>query len=306
MRATIQFYRHAKINSWIGRETPLWQERKVLIPFHDTHGFERTMQRSTTDLSIPNRVRYGSRLEGGLLPLTNNQMRELLEFTKLEKNASRELHLMLQLGFYTGARIETIADLKRETLSKAIIDPTTPELVYLAVGQGHKPNVATKFDVQGEIMLPQWLYQSLLDYIGDVRRLKREALAAPSKKDLIFLTRFGNCYADRESSSGTAIDRAMVDLRRKAQKSGMKFAKHFHFHTTRATFGTWLTMMLMEKGGNANAVLTFVSNALMHKDISTTLKYIKFVEQTKIKIEVANEFSHAFLGLNNRKGGDHA
>lgn len=306
MNATILFYRHARIHGLLGRDSPMWKDRQVLHRFHDAHGFERTMLLSSTDLAIPNRVRRGLQLENGLTPLTRDQMHELLEFTEQERHASRELHLMLLLGFYSGARIETITDLKRGTLDHAVADPAVPGLVYLGVGPGHTPHVATKFDVQGRIMVPDWLFHALLDYVTTAARLKREALAAPENKDLVFLTRFGGRYADRESSSGTAIGRAMVDLRHKASDGGLKFAKHFHFHMTRATFGTWLTSILLERGHNAKAVLTFVSDAMLHKDVETTLKYIKFVEQTPVKIEIANEFTNAFLGLSKRFGRDHA
>ena len=302
MNATIHFYRFARAHDLIGHDAPLWQERKVIHRFHDSHGFERTMQLSSTDLAIPCRVRHGLRLEDGLTPLTLNQMQELLDFTRQERNACRELHLMLQLGFYTGSRIETIADLKRGTLDNAVTDPAVPDQIQLCVGPGHRPFVATKFDVTGQIVVPSWLFQSLQDYVTNPIRLKREVLATQEDKDLIFLTRYGNRYADRESNSGTAIDRAMVDLRRDATKAGLKFAKHFHFHMTRATFGTWLTSFLLKKGHDVKAVLTFVCDAMLHKDVQTTLRYIKFVEQTPIQIEVANEFSRAFLGLQTHLG----
>jgi integrase len=306
MNATILFYRYARAHGLIGRDAPMWQDKQVLHRFHDAHGFERTMLLSSSDLAIPNRARHGLQLEDGLTPLTRDQMHELLDFTAQDRHASREMHLMLQLGFYSGARIETITDLKRGTLANAVAEPAAPGLMYLAVGPGHTPHVATKFDVRGRIMVPDWLHQALLEYADDVVRLKREALAAPEDKDLMFLTRFGHRYADRESGSGTAIGRAMVDLRRRAADAGMKFAKHFHFHMTRATFGTWLTTTLLERGYNAKAVLTFVSDAMLHKDVETTLRYIKFVEQTPVKIEVANEFTQAFLGLNTRLGVDRA
>ena len=306
MNATINFYRYARAHDLIGRDSPMWQERQVIRRFHDVHGFDRTMLLSSTDLVIPNRERHGLRLEGGLKPLTKAQMLDLLAFTGQKRNASRELNLMLQLGFFSGARIETICDLKRGTLENATADPSAPGLVYLAVGPGHIPLVATKFDVRGRIMVPAWLFQSLREYVTDTTRLKREVFASPENKELLFLTRFGNRYADRESRSGTAIDRAMVDLRLRATNAGMKFAKNFHFHVTRATFGTWLAAILLERGHNVKAVLSFVSDAMLHKDLATTLGYIKFVEQTPIKIEMANEFTEAFLGLSTRLGGNDA
>lgn len=300
MRAIIQFYRFAKTFSLISKESPLWQERQVAHKFYSSHGLERTMLRITTDLAIPNRVRHGAQLEGGLTPISRDQMQELLAFTEQPENSSRELHLMLQIGFYSGTRIETITDLKRGSLYNAVSDPAAPGLVYLSVGPGSSPPVATKFNVRGRIILPAWLLQELITYSTSTVRLKREVLAHGESKELIFLTRFGRRYADRESNSGTAIGRAMVDLRRKANASGLKFAKHFYFHMTRATFGTWLTTILLEQGHKADSVLAFVGNCMLHKDAATTLKYIKFIENTKVRIQVSNEFTQAFLGLNKK------
>lgn len=306
MNATIHFYRYAQANDFIGRDAPLWQERQVVHGFHDALGFERTMLLSSTDLAIPNRARHGLRLEDGLTPITKEQMLELLDYTKQEGNASPELHLMLQLGFFTGARIQTIVDLKKGSLDNAVADAAVPGLVYIVVGPGHKPHVATKFNVQGRILVPEWLFHELSAYVTDPRRLAREAKAPQENKDLIFLTRFGRRYAENESASGTAVGRAMVDLRRAATLAGLKFVKNFHFHMTRATFGTWLTETLLEMGHDHKAVLTFVSDAMLHKDIETTLRYVKFVQQTPIKIKVANEFTEAFLGLTARLGGGRA
>ena len=305
MNATIQFYRYARANDFMGCEAPLWQERQVIHRFHDAVGFERTMLLSSTDLAIPNRTRHGLRLEDGLTPITKEQMHELLDFTRQEGKATPELHLILLLGFFTGARLETIADLKKSSLDNAVSDPVAPGLVYIAVGPGHKPHVATKFNVQGRILVPEWLFHDLCAYVAGSRRLIREAKAPHENKDLIFLTRFGRRYAESDSVSGTAVGRAMVDLRRAATLAGLKFMKNFYFHMTRATFGTWLTTTLLENGNDHKAVLTFVSDAMLHKDIETTMRYIKFVEQTPIKIKVANEFAEAFLGLSTRLGNGH-
>jgi integrase len=306
MNATIHFYRFARAFGLIGPEAPMWEERKFVRRFHDVHGFERTMQLSSTDLSIPCRTRHGILLEDGLSPLTTEQRDALLAFTSMEGNASRELDLMLKLGFYSGARIQTIADLKRGSLDNAVSYPAAPGLVYLMVGPGHKPFVSTKFGVSGRIIVPTWLLGELHDYVGCPSRLKREVRAPRENKDLLFLTRYGNRYANRESNSGTAIDKAMVDLRRRATEAGLIFAKHLRFHATRATFGTWLTATLLKDGHDIKAVLAFVCEAMLHKDVKTTLSYIKFVEQTPIRIKVANEYSQAFLGINTRFGGSDA
>lgn len=307
MNATIHFYRFAQVFGLIGRDTPMWQERQVVHRFFDAVGFERTMLRLSTNLAIPNRARHGTKLEGGLSPLSGKHRQELLAFTGRDGNVSRELDLMLKLGFFSGARLETITDLKRGTLDNAVSDPKVPGLFYLSVGPGHHPYVATKLDVSGQIIVPCELLDELRDYVCDVNRLKREALAAPQDKELVFLTRFGRRYADRDSASGTAVDRAMVDLRRKATEAGLAFAKHFHFHMTRATFGTSLTSLLLsQEGATEKGVLDLVCSLMLHKDVSTTLKYIKFEKESPMKEAIANEYSNAFLGLRTRLGDNRA
>lgn len=307
MNATIHFYRFAQASGLIGRDTPMWQERQVVFRFFDSVGFERTMLKQSTNMAIPCRARHGLMLEGGLSPLTDEQRQDLLAFTGRAGNVSRELDLMLKVGFFSGARIETITDLKRGTLDNALPDPQVPGLFYLSVGPGHRPHVSTKFEVSGRIVLPAALLEELRDYVSDVSRLKREALAATEDKDLIFLTRYGRRYADLASGSGIAVGRAMVDLRRNATKAGLAFAKHFYFHMTRATFGTSLTSLLLSKeGATEKEVLGLVSSLMLHKDVSTTLKYIKFVRETRMKAAVANEYSNAFLGLQRHLGRDQA
>jgi len=306
MNATIQFYRDARANGFIGPDAPLWQERQVVRRFYDTVGFERTMLLQSTDLAIPNRKRHGAQLEGGLSPLRKEDMHQLVGFIMQEGNASVELRLMLLIGFYSGARIETITDLKLGTLENALADFHVPGLLYLHVGPGHKPLVKTKLGVQGRIMVPDWLLHMLQDYVASTRRLLREAVAEQGHRDLVFLTRYGKPFVNSESTSGTAVGRAMVDLRRKAVKAGLKFMTDFHFHMTRGTFGTNLTSMLLEQGNNPKAVLAFVSNAMLHKDIETTLKYIKWVEEAPLKAKIADEYTEFFLGVSNRLGGSDA
>lgn len=302
MNATIHFYRFVQSHNLIGHKAPLWQDKQVILHFFDSTGFNRTMVRLSTNLAIPNRARHGLKLENGLMPLTDDQRQSLLSFTGKENNASRELDLMLKLGFFSGARLGTILDLKRGTIENAISDPKEPGLFYLSVGPGHKPYVATKFGVSGQIIVPQALLEELKEYINDIRRVKREGLATPENKELVFLTRFGNPYTNSDSGSGAPVGRAMVDLRRKAIDAGLDFVKHFHFHMTRATFGTSVTSLLLSQvGASEKDVLALVSSLMLHKDIETTLKYIKFVQQSRMKASVANEYSNAFLGLDTRQ-----
>lgn len=289
MNAVIRFYRCAAGRHLINRNAPKWQDKSVVLRYFDTAGFKRTMSRVTTDISIPNRARPGLRLEDGLLPLTKQHMTELLQFAK--ENVSEELFLMLLVGCFTGARLGTITTLRVQTLDNAVRDPMAPGMWMFPVGPG--TGIATKFDVNGHLMIPDQVMTILKAYATSRRHLDRVIKATDANKSYLFLTRHNNPY------KVATVDREMVDLRRAGQACGMKFIEKFKFHQTRATYGTWLMSICLENA-SVKAAIEFVKLAMHHKNESTTFGYITFIEHTKAKIEVANAFTEAFLGLQNR------
>lgn len=290
MNAVIRFYRYAAGRNFISRDAPKWQDKSVVLRYFDTAGFERTMKRITTDISIPNRARPGIRLEDGLLPITTQHMTELLKFAK--ENAAQELYLMLLLGCFTGARLCTITTLRVQTLDNAVRDPMVPGMWMVPVGPG--TGVATKFDVSGHLMIPDQVMMILKAYTTSRCHLDRVIKATDANKSYLFLTRHNKPY------KVAAVVRAMVDFRRAGQASGLKFMQKFKFHQTRATYGTWLMSICLENG-TPKAAIEFVKRAMHHKDEATTFGYITFIEHTQAKIEVANAFTEAFLGLQTRK-----
>ncbi len=285
MQAVIRFYRYAAGRKFINRNAPKWQDKAVVLRYFDDAGFARTMDRVTTDLSIPNRGRHGVRLEDGLLPITVQHMIELLQFA--EEGASEELYLMLLIGFYTGARLGTITTLRVKALFDAMPDPAVLGMWSIPVGPG--TGIATKFDVSGYLMLSDVLMARLKAYATSRRHLDRVIKATDDNKSYLFLTRHFKPY------TVAAVDREMVTLRRAGQAAGLKFLQDFKFHQCRATFGTWLMSICLD-AGPVKAAIKFVQGALFHKDERTTFGYIRFIEQTKIKIEMANAFTRAFLG----------
>lgn len=285
MRAVIRFYRYAAGRNFISRNAPKWEDRAVVVRYFDDAGFERSMDRVTTDLSIPNRIRYGVRLEDGLLPITVQHMMELLLFA--EESASEELYLMLLIGFYTGARLGTITTLRVKALSDAMQDPAVPGMWSIPVGPG--TGIETKFDVSGHLMVSDVLMARLKTYATSRRHLDRVIKASDENKSYLFLTRHFKPY------TVAAVDREMVTLRHAGQAAGLKILKEFKFHQSRATFGTWLMSICLENG-TVKAAIEFVKGALLHKDERDTFRYVTFIEQTKAKIDMANAFTRAFLG----------
>jgi integrase len=216
-------------------------------------------------------------------------MRELMFFSKA--NASAELHLMLTTGCFTGARLGTITTMRISALEQAIRDPMVPGMWVVPVGPG--TGIVTKFDVSGDLMLPDPLMKQLREYASSRRHLDRVIKATKENKSLLFLTRHGKPYKP------TAVDREMVELRRNGLAGGLKFLQKFKFHQTRATYGTWL-MSICLGVATVKASIEYVKRAMHHKNEATTFGYITFIENTKAKIEVANAFTEAFLGLKNR------
>lgn len=294
MRHAIAFYRWVLGKGFFTPQSPLWRDIPVYIKYFDSVGFERTMLRITTDVSISNRSRPGERLEDSLLPVSPKDRDAILVFAR--DNASEELFLFLSCGFFTGMRLGTLCDLKIQTLEQAVPDPASRNLFRLAIGPGASPPVHTKFGVTGQIWITQQLLDSLREYAYSPRRLMREAKAAPEHRNLLFLTRFGNPYGRRGSDQSSALNVEMSSFRKAGVKHGLPVLHKFHFHQTRCTFGTELARLAIAAGGAINAI-AIVREAMIHKDEATSFRYIKFVEKTPIKEDAANAFTEAFLGV---------
>ena len=286
MNAVIQFYRYADAHGFICHGSGMWEEKTVSIKYYDSIGFKRTLQRITTDISIPNRARQGIRLEDGLLPIRSEDMTALLQFTA--EHATPELYLMLLTGFYTGARLSTITTLRTHSLDQALPDPQNQGFWLIPIGAG--TGISTKFDVSGDLMIHESVMKSLRAYLTSSQRLDRAIKAPKENRSLLFLTRNGNPYTPN------AVDGQMVRLRREGLDAGLKFLVNFKFHQTRATFGTWL-MSICLGVTSAKAAIEFVKRAMHHKHEATTFGYITFLENTKTKIGLSNTFTEAFLGL---------
>ncbi|WFS19908.1 site-specific integrase [Pseudomonas sp. 905_Psudmo1] len=293
INSIVQFYRFAADNSFISATTSMWRERPVVIRYYDTLGFSRALTRLSTDLAIPNRSAPGDRLEDGLTPLSSENMVALLKFTAREETV--ELHLMLTIGFFTGARLRTISTLRIENLEQARPDPYIKDIFLIRVGPGTK--VSTKFNAEGDLLVPKTLLETLKNYAYSTDRLKRETKASTNQGSVLFLTSRGKPY------SNSTVGALMTGLRKKADRANLKFVGRFKFHQTRATYGTWLMKLALGVTAPA-AAIEFVKNAMFHKHESTTFRYVKFLESTKGKQEAAREFHEAFTGLKSRDWDD--
>lgn len=294
MRVVIVFYRWLKANGLLSTTWPLWNDRIVRLKWADNFGMERTMSALSSELSIPNRTETGDGPEQRLMPVSVTDRDIFLRFVK--EHASEELFLFLALGFFTGMRLGSLADLRVGTLANAVPDPRCVDLFRITLGPGARPPVATKFGVTGVAYIPRILLEHVTAYSNSTRHLLRQAKADPQNKDLVFLTKYGNRYAERGVNKSVAINVEMWGVKKKAARAGIQMAKNFRFHQSRATFGTELARLALKHCGAQEAV-GMVMEALLHRSESSALHYIHFVERSPAKIEVANEFSQAFLGI---------
>ncbi|WP_158611785.1 site-specific integrase [Guyparkeria sp. SCN-R1] len=285
MNAVERFYRWAKKEDLL-EQGRLWDDHTVTVSMTTEVGLRRSFPVEKSELSIPNRKRHGDGLEGGLLPVSEESSRTLLEFLRGEGMV--ELYLMFLIGFTTGARSETIRTLRTSTLDIARPDPSDPNLMRVPVGP--PTPVKTKQGVSGEILFPLGLIRQLEKYRTSIRRLERESKAAVEDKSLLFLTRVGREYTDNSFTD------QMSKLKKRLRAAGHKHYDRLKFHQSRASFGTWTVSRMLDQGHNPKTILEFVRMAMLHKDTKTTWEYITFVQHSPMKEDLSTRFFDFFSG----------
>nr|WP_237709618.1 site-specific integrase [Microbulbifer agarilyticus] len=293
MNAVVNFYKWAKAKGLIDKQLKMWEDQQVAVTFFNATGFQRTVGVWTTDLRIPHRKANVTTVEGGLWPLSVEDRDSLLNY--LKRNASDQntvLHAMFALGFFTGARIGSIRTIRIENLKNATPDPVDPGIMLVAAGPG--TGIDTKYDVAGYLRFLRPVYNFIVEYAEtNITRLERQAKAIKKNKSLVFLTKDGKPYS--EGSINTAIS----DLRKALLKAGLTQFHDLKFHQSRATFGTELAREWMAYGDEVDAI-DYVRDWLMHKNESTTWKYIKFLKKSKAARKANKAFVDQFLGPNFR------
>ncbi|WP_043512557.1 site-specific integrase [Halomonas sp. BC04] len=294
MSVAIRFYRWVHSKSLLTTENPMWQDRTAVIKYQDFTGFSRTIQVATTDLAIPNRKPAGVlQLEGGLMPVTLAQRKDILSYAN--KHSPKEIVLMLRLGFATGMRLGSICDLKEETIENAV-PASISGFYHLSIGPNALPKVKTKMGISGRVLIPCQVLDEVKRYLWSTRRLLRKKEAGVEHTALVFLTGGGRPYEDAFGGH-SAINTEMSRLRKLAEKEGITALRNFKFHQSRATFATMLMMAALEAFPEVSTAIKFVRDACLHKNDATTLEYLKFVEDTKAMKEASEKFTAFFMGI---------
>ncbi len=296
IRAIVQFYRWASTHRLISPEWPMWQDRHIGVRVSTNFGFERTILKLSTDLRIPARPAPSSTaLEDNLLPISADDQESIQAYAR--QHGTEELQLFLSLGFRTGLRLGTISDLKVQTLHRATPDPNMTGFMRISVGPGAQPRVATKHNANGTIPIHKSDLDALIAYATSTKRLRRSASTSSEYRDLLFLTRSGQPYAGKAGDNEyRAIEMEISRLRSRARRDRFTAMNEFKFHRTRATFGTNTARLFLKHLKVADA-LALLRDLMLHSDVATTLKYVKFIETGDLISSLADEYTRSYLKL---------
>ncbi|NIJ69300.1 hypothetical protein FHY09_001742 [Xanthomonas sp. 60] len=255
----------------------MWENRHIGVRVSTNFGFERTILKLSTDLRIPARPAPCSiALEDNLVPVSADDQESIQAYAR--QHGTEELQLFLSLGFRTGLRLGTISDLKIQTLYRATPDPNMTGFMRISVGPRAQPPVATKHGANGTIPIHKSYLDVLIAYATSTKRLRRSASTSSEHRDLLFLTRSGKPYAGKSGEKEyRAIEMEISRLRSRARKDHFVALSDFKFHRTRATFGTSTARLFLKHLKVADA-LSLLRDLMLHSDVATTLKYVKFIE----------------------------
>lgn len=277
MNTLIKFYRWADAEGITNKNLELWDSSVARLRYFDKEGFERTIDKNTTDVAIPNRTRGSQAPEDGLFPLILAQVKVLM--SHLKKQSNYEFYLIHKTALLTGCRFETVTTLTIDVLRNSYKVTGIDNCRHVRVGPG--TNVSTKFDVSGSVPFPDFLVDELIAHYESLDSMLRRSKCKGEHHKSIFLTNRGNPYTLQSFST------LMTRLRNELAISGHSEFMRFHFHQLRATFSTMLmrSALSSKNMSKANAI-EYLATILLHADTATAWKYLKLVEEGP----VINEF----------------
>lgn len=271
MNTVKQFFAWALKSGILPASAQPYIETSTHTQVQDRAGFSRRISIVTSDLSIRKSNRDRSSPEHGLIPVSRSMRDELIAAGY--RHASPEFALMLDLGFRSGMRIETICGLTLESLAHATSN-VTGQTCYIKVGPAH--GVPTKQGVNYSPQIPRELVIRLQQYASSARRLKRTVGADEKSKHLLFVNRWGRPYVDLGRQGANPISQLLQRLKLHLPHVDLR---QFYFHCTRATFGTTVVLAGLAAGERKDRIVRRLMELLGHRHASSSFRYVAFVEE---------------------------
>ncbi|MDO7908985.1 site-specific integrase [Pseudomonas sp. 22-AL-CL-001] len=307
IRAVIRFYR------WLIRyrnllpAKPPWKEKIVHISRLDRHGFARSREIITTDLTFPKNKDESSDFiyDGGKLrPLDKFEQDAVIKALLLAGNI--EMLLLFILALFSGMRIQTALTIRVGDLIEASADDTDT----YSISAGKDTLVDTKYGKRQKIKVPGWVHHRLFTYLQSERYQKRKALALErdESEQYVFLSRTGkplyvshldkDKYKSHEKGSTVRkfIKHTLVPLL-KAHDHNFTFS----FHDLRASFGMNLVderreLLAQGKIGYLE-LIDYVAKRLHHSNRKTTMSYLDYRRVNEMVHEADTDYQRHIMSL---------
>lgn len=219
-----------------------------------------------TDCSITSKTR-----ETNLQPLNDLDVQHVRENWHCN-GLSMEFRMMVSVALSVGLRSVEITDIKPKHFSipKRFNGKT---LTGIWIGPAH--DCKTKYDTDRQVSMPIWLMEALNKYHQSERYKKRHQLYFMNTGDMnppAFINKDGNAFATG------SLNTLWSKLRASIQKNSNPHFKHKE-HDCRATFGAnKLESLAKVEGLSMTQALTTLKKEMGHKNLDTTMLYLKHYE----------------------------
>lgn len=262
-----------------------YQPRHVAVRYTDGVGLQKAKIVLSSDLAIKRPTVERRGVEEGCSPLRMADRDHVLRICR--QHFRDEFNLVMKLGFFAGLRSGTIVGLTHIALRNHFPSPDIPG--WKAISVGTEYGIPTKGGVGYHPSMPEPLLLELLEYCRSVRRARRVKCADAVDRDLVFLGNRGQRFSNRSFSMD------MTELRRMAKVQGLQLPR-FHFHCTRATFGTAFVLASLKAGHKSNDIYPSLMRLMGHANAASSKHYIDFVEDDQRMTADAAAYQD-FLGL---------
>ncbi|MBI6909742.1 site-specific integrase [Pseudomonas palleroniana] len=307
IRAVIRYYRwRMKYRNFIPAK-PMWKEKIIYVSRLDRHGFTRTREVITTDLTFPKNKNESSDFiyDGGKLrPLHKFEQDAVINALLLVNNI--EMLLLFILAFFSGMRIQTALTIRVGNVIEATADDTGT--YSISAGEGHL--VDTKYGKKQNIQVPGWVHHRIFTYLQSDRYQSRksQALERDVSEQYVFLSKTGKplyvSHLDKKKyksqEKGSAVRKFIRDTLTPLLKAeGHHFS--FSFHDLRASFGMNLVderkeLLAQGKIGYLE-LIDYVAKRLHHSNRKTTMSYLDYRRVNEMVHEADTDYQRHIMSL---------
>lgn len=315
----VAMYRYLQRDEGLMPAYAPWVDRERLISYENSYGRSGLVKVKSTDVSISQ-----AKSEDDDFIYDGEKMRPMvrpeqyLVFDALGICGNVGMTLLHLTGVATGARLQTASTLRLKHV-RSNAKPDSFGNIRISAGPG--TGIDTKKDSVGELHFPQWLLAALKVYAESPLSQSRRALnpMGDHPNQFLFLSRQGQPFYDTKE---TGISEAQIRGGRYLNRGGavQQYIREFvipvarrisgnksfsyAYHWLRATFAMNLLEAQMEKVNKGEISMTdaleHVRERMWHKDITVTMRYLKFAQKKKQRREVQQAFEEHLIDLASR------